>query len=205
MLKNKKFLIFISLYSGSLFSVDPTAPEADPVIHIHIENKQEANNTVNLNKPPKKTRCSLLLGDKLKECVHTLKKKKQKKILKKFSKHHRTAYLKTLSKEEYTNFLDSFTENEWQEFFAQLSAMEKKQWPKTIKEQKAKLEEIKKTADEELDGKTPMAALLAVGLSIMLTPALAAPISAVHLYSLAQASLESEETKTKEYINEKFG
>lgn len=206
MLKNRKFLLCISLYTGTLFSIDPKLPEADTVIHVHIDNKQEANNTVNLNKSTKKpVRCSLVLGEKLKECVHALKRAKQKKILKRFSKHQRTAYIKTLTKDEYKVFLDSFMENEWQAFVAQLSESEKKQWPKTIKEQKERLEEIKKTADKDLQAKTPQAALLAIGLSIMLTPAIAAPISAIHMINLAQNSLESEEEETKKYINEKFG
>lgn len=205
-----KVVIVLSFSCNTLllFSQSPPFPQADTVIHVQIENKQEAINTVNTAKPEenkkKPLRCSKLSGNDLTECIHALTKQKRKKLLKKLSKQQRAAYIKNLTSEQYNDFLNLFTEAEWQTFIAQLSNSEKKQWPKTIQEQKEKLKAIRENADKDFKKQIFKTCIFDLIMFSPIPPA-AGLIAALDACNIANHSIEDEMKKTKEYIEEKFG
>ncbi len=209
MSKNRILLLFFSLYTTLLFSSAPNLPDAETVIYLNIDNKQEATNSIQLNKEPKKKviRCSTISGDKLKECVISLTKAKQKKILLKFSKQHRSAFFRTFDGEGYENFLETFTDAEWKFLVAKLSESEKKQWPKTIKEQKDKIAAIKKAVDEEHSAAQTAikAAFWSITTSIVITPVLSGLVGYLEIINHRKKVFEAEEQGIKKYIEEKFG
>lgn len=201
--RNWKLLLLFSLGTPLIFSEEPNVPNANPAIYVTVNN--EAHSTVHMNQPKKKIRCSDLLGNNLKECIHATTKRKQKKLLRKISKHHRSAYFKTLTQEEYKTILASFTEAEWKSFLAQLSEYEKKQWPKTIQEQIAQLDEIKKTADKELLTQIAKKAGLDMLLLAPFCPPIAALVMTIDGFQEVNTSIRHEEEAFKKYIAEKFG
>ena len=209
-MSKNRLLLFFLVYHALIFSTqDPSAklPDAETVIHFHIDTKVDANSTVQLNNEKKRLHCSSLLGDKLRECVISLTKEKQKKILPKFSKQHRRAFFRTFDGEGYENFLETFTEAEWKFLVAKLSESEKKQWPKTIKEQKEKIAAIKQAAGEEYSAMQAalMATFWSVTTSIVFTPVLSGVMGYLEIRKRAQKVFEAEEQGIKKYIEEKFG
>lgn len=83
----------------------------------------------------------------LTECIFSHNAEEQRTIFTHLAPHQRKEHLKQLTYWTYSKFLDAYSELQWKELYNALTVEEKKYWPKTVKEQRNSMVQLREDAD----------------------------------------------------------